>query len=72
MASWEEFGRFFGYPECCIEAFVSFESVGVTRKLDGTGYKPCQACNQLPEAVLIERINQNRICPIPFPTESRK
>ena len=71
-----ELGAWLGYPRCCVEYFderlYRYIVLGefpsqVPRKLDGTGYIPCDACNQLDEEVLRARINAARRCSIPFP-----
>lgn len=66
------FGKFFGFPECCIKSFYSMEHVGDCRKLAGTGYIPCLKCNEKTEAELIAVISKNRVCKTPFPFEDRK
>ena len=66
---WKTLGVYFGYPECCIEAFLTEDfSIRPTRKLSGTGYIPCAKCNEkYTEEELTENINKNRECPTPFP-----
>jgi hypothetical protein len=66
----EIFGRYYGFPDCCIKEFIERDwSVGLPdRQLDGTGYIPCKKCNERYSAEgLISRIKLKRICPIPFP-----
>lgn len=71
LDKWVILGRFFGYPECCINAFKNFEHIGGdSRKLDGTGYIPCATCNKKSTKFLIDVINKKRISRLPFPEEN--
>lgn len=67
-------GVYFGYPDCCIEAF--HERMPALRRgeelpimpLDGTGYVPCLLCAATyTDEELIARIEERRVCPTPFP-----
>jgi len=62
-------GRYYGYPPCCIEAFNKEQHKvnRIKRKLSGTGYIPCDICNQKTEEELIKIIESNRIAPSKFP-----
>ena len=62
-------GAYYGYPACCIAAFEQLirDKIKSPRKLKGTGYIPCAACNEKTEAALITAINTTRMCPKPFP-----
>lgn len=59
-------GKKYGYPECCINEFITYSNLRthskfLDRKLHGTGYKPCLACNnKYSENELIANINKNR------------
>ena len=67
-ADWEVFGRYFGYPECCIKAFlIGSHRGGPKRKLHGTGYIPCTECNEKLECELLNSIKTNRKHYLPFP-----
>lgn len=69
--SWTIRGRYYGFPECCIESFLTLSHVsGPDRKLDGTGYVPCLKCNEKSEEELIQIINSNRRSPRPFPEDN--
>lgn len=59
---WLKQGMLFGYPQCCIEAFLTLNHLGSTeRKLHGTGFIPCVCCNiTKTEEQLIQEINSNR------------
>lgn len=69
LETWHRHGRYFGYPDCCINAFAMFDHIGKPkRKLWGTGFVPCYTCDQTKtEDQLKEEIERNRLCPIPFP-----
>lgn len=72
--SWTIRGRYYGFPECCIQSFLTLSHVGgPDRKLDGTGYIPCLDCNEKSEEELIAQITANRKSRLPFPkTEKDK
>lgn len=63
------FGKYFGFPECCIQEFINrTESLGDEPfPLRGTGFVPCQCCRKKTEDELVKIINANRYCPAPFP-----
>jgi hypothetical protein len=65
----EEIGRFYGYPECCIEAFPC-ESVRVGPWM-GTGFLACPRCAPTAErnfdAWVAEHIATGREASQPFP-----
>lgn len=69
--TWELFGRFYGYPTCCVAAFINMEHLvnKTKRQFNGTGYIPCSSCNNLSEAELLATIASNRLCSQPFPEE---
>lgn len=68
-----DIGLFLGYPACCVLDFVvHFKTrrfVDISgRKLSGTGFVPCPACNAAKsEAQLRDEIRINRISSTPFP-----
>lgn len=60
---WLKQGKLFGYPDCCIEAFIALQhwNDGSPRKLHGTGFIPCVCCNiTKTEEELVYEINLNR------------
>lgn len=67
---WETQGQYFGYPSCCIKAFVT----GINKsdmdkgyKLKYTGFVPCKTCNDLyTEDELVQQINHKRLETEPF------
>mgnify|MGYP003655461946 CR=1 FL=1 len=63
---WTNTGKHFGFPDCCIQAFLDDNLPEVT-PFDGTGYKPCKSCIKLDQKVLVDYINTKRIHPDPFP-----
>lgn len=73
-------GLWLGYPTCCCHAFGPDKTNGLTYALkgidvvtDGTGFIPCEVCNATKtREQLIDEINANRICPVPFPKEGMK
>jgi len=61
-------GEFFGFPQCCIDDFLSRERApNESRKFCGTGYIPCPKCNELSEEEIVTNINKRRKCKEPFP-----
>ena len=70
-------GVYFGFPDCCIETFIDrrqFEAKEFFADLPstGTGYMPCLCCAKEVHndwGKFQDKINQNRICPKPFPNE---
>lgn len=67
-------GVYFGYPQCCVDAFLTDECAihAVARPEDlpfcGTGFIPCRTCyeTKTPEQ-LLQEIASARQCPVPFP-----
>lgn len=56
----KDLGSYYGYPVCCIDSFLNYTKKP-TRKLQGTGYIPCENCNvKYTEKELISNINKNR------------
>lgn len=72
LDKWKIIGKQFGYPQCCIDAFVKLEHIGCERKLTGTGYIPCIECDKKTEEELIMIINANRTHSTLFPIENRQ
>lgn len=67
---WSIMGKYYGFPQCCVNEFVSGASMGQTRKFEGTGYIPCEHCNENVEKdKLITYINENRLHPTCFPED---
>ena len=74
-----EDGENFGYPKCCIDAFVntydnfndlSYDDGRSERKLFGSGFVPCVKCHETKtEQQLVDEINANRKFPLRFPMQ---
>lgn len=73
MNKWRILGRYFGFPECCIDEFIEYITgeknpfERETRKLEGTGYIPCVECNKKSVGELIDQIEKSRTYHRPFP-----
>lgn len=75
--TWEERGRYFGYPECCICAFVdTLGAMGASRARVGAttqGFVPCEEhARQILGGASVESLLRNRACPTAFPQETYK
>jgi len=70
--SQDSLGRFYGFPDCCIDYFMS-DAFWEDRKndyiavFDGTGYIACPCCNQKVKDDLQAEINAKRSASVPFP-----
>jgi hypothetical protein len=61
-------GNLCGYPDCCIDEFIKRDwDNRPKRKFHGTGYVPCEACNEKSGLELIATINEKRTFNTPFP-----
>lgn len=80
LEPWYYTGKFYGYPDCCIDDFVSRiiteeYSDGMTEAQhqvhDGTGFIPCHSCATkiVNGETTLEGLIQNRQCSNPFPVE---
>jgi hypothetical protein len=74
--SWELTGKFYGYPQCCIDEFVNhfgpfFLRPEEVQKTAQDGFLPCRnhAKEILSGKVKIEDIIKDRICSKPFPID---
>lgn len=70
-------GNYFGYPECCINAFVADLQSGnspAARKLDNSGFIPCAECRQkiISNQAAISDLIVNRRSPLEFPKENQR
>jgi len=74
LVYWENTGRHFGFPDCCIQAFLdmcSGKRGDLPRtEFDGTGYRPCDSCAKKDLSKLVSEINSRRLHPNPFPDSS--
>ena len=62
---WRNTGEYFGFPPCCVEAFLAGKCV--PSSFDGTGFRTCAACAALPPAEVLAGIASRRRHPEPFP-----
>lgn len=69
------YGYMFGYPKCCIRAFVDtptdewikyVANIVMPIPLAGSGYIPCPECHKLSGDALIDKIETNRKTPFKF------
>lgn len=71
MMSFQEKGRYFGYPKCCIEYFMeSKEKVNKSYIPNNhTGFLPCKKCADkvLNKGLKMEDLLVNRECETKFP-----
>lgn len=68
LSSWDILGKYYGFPQCCIDSFNKKLHVGKGMlKLCGTGYIPCNSCNQKSEEELLDYIANNRFALTSFP-----
>lgn len=65
---WIIFGIYYGYPYCCIEAFVrmSPDLNRETNPFKGTGFLCCSECEQYSIEDIVEYINNHRYFSVPF------
>lgn len=62
---WTFMGKYFGFPECCIDSFCNTE-IRENSLFNGTGYVPCPCCNKKihdgnSKKEFIHQINKNRL-----------
>lgn len=74
QAHWRRYGKWFGYPLCCVEWFCVTDRPAlnnpVPKELNGLGYVSCPRCRQLTTETLLATIAANRKCPTKFPHET--
>jgi hypothetical protein len=76
MLNIEETGRFYGYPDCCIEdfkkrlidSFIMPTNIQI-KVSNNTGFIPCQNCSEkvIKENLKINNLIVNRQCSKKFP-----
>ena len=75
---WRALGRYYGFPECCVEAFIALPDVmparvnSINEPWNKTGFVPCPACAPVAqdfEKFVREYIQPRRICSAPFPDD---
>jgi hypothetical protein len=70
-------GKYFGFPNCCIEEFLSTQSHATWTKYPdgpwvGTGFMPCVSCADKAldfDKFVADNITPHRACPTPFPDQ---
>jgi len=60
-------GKLFGFPQCCIDFYCESPSLVRCQAKGFLGYRFCPSCSDRSEEEVIKSINDNRICPVPFP-----
>lgn len=66
-SQWVWYGRWFGYPSCCIDAFRDVRRRSVDSVFDGSGFVPCKKCDETKtQHQLLEEISNRRIAEEPF------
>lgn len=68
LKGWYLHGKYYGYPNCCIEAFLLGQQ-SQNSVFSGTGFLPCSKCNKKSPLEIVEIINTNRVCPEEFSLE---
>jgi hypothetical protein len=73
---WRVSGEYFGYPQCCIDAFCTFEQLKDPeerqfRAAKHSGFIPCLSCAEkvLSGEVKLSNLIQSRYCETQFPKE---
>lgn len=64
------FGRYYGYPECCIKEFTNDFATGNVQRPNrhraGGPHITCRTCFEKPIEVLMEEMVARRICTLPY------
>jgi hypothetical protein len=70
---WEYYGKYYGFPVCCINAFCNSRKVSKARlkAADGTGFIPCakHAAQVNSGKIKLGSLVKNRICKNKFPVD---
>lgn len=73
MKHFQMMGKYFGYPQCCIDEFCTSTAWDDNQlKVSyGTGFKPCRAhAKQIAEGELkLNDLIKDRYCSLPFPIQ---
>ena len=71
MEKWREYGKFFGYPQCCIDSFCKTRHISYEQRQvhNNNGFVPCHKCalKILNKEITIEELIKDRICKTPYP-----
>lgn len=72
---WKEKGKYYGYPECCIEHFCkNTQSTDEQKRVSkGYGFIPCPSCTEkiIKGDIKLENLIKNRKCEHPFPFKNK-
>lgn len=60
-------GAIYGYPQCCIDEYVSETEQSVSYTWLVSGFIPCETCKSKKPSEVIKHIKEHRRYPIPFP-----
>ena len=72
---WKQNGKYFGYPQCCIDAFCNRVGVELTPEqnsvIDNHGFIPCQhhAIMILQKRTTLKELISNRECQYDYPMD---
>jgi hypothetical protein len=73
LRTYEDYGRYFGYPECCIAWFSAYAGSRLTPKQSAChhnrGFIPCPACAETVTGDTLHTLIADRQCPTPFPED---
>jgi hypothetical protein len=71
LNQWVYYGRYYGFPKCCIDAFckIGKTSKARTKASDGSGFIPCakHAAQINSEKIKLTSLIKNRVCKSKFP-----
>lgn len=70
LKGWYLHGKYYGYPNCCIEAFLLGKQ-SQNSVFSGTGFLPCSECNKKNPSEVVKIINTNRVCPEVFSLDDK-
>lgn len=65
IKGWWLHGKYYGYPSCCINAFLRGEQ-NHDNIFVGTGFLPCNSCSKKDPDEILKIIGTNRVCAKPF------
>lgn len=60
-------GRFYGFPECCLDACYGDHSHAKGHPAIGTGFIPCTECVKRPWEEVVAQIGERRVSTTSFP-----
>ena len=67
LNDWHLLGKYYGYPDCCIDAFIRGDYHAEEYPVpDGLPFLPCKKCAGNPVAELLIGVKENRFCKAGF------